>query len=297
MGRRGRRSRRGAVVPRGKTRNSRESLSSPRRASLRTAVRDPTVKESLSSLFVLPRAGAAGVAATARPPVAAAAPERRGWSCLPFPPESLAELAFTFESVGAASARGPRDGAEALAAGVLVCQQRFRRRPKPELVMVDDGESLTILDTRDREEQIALTGWSGSRSCSPTRALLARSCWPSWRRSIPRRRSRGRSRGSCDGAWSSRSTAESAGWCSSRRSRIWQGMRRSRAATWIAGSGGRAMLRPSRARRDDPRGRSLWSSADDARRIKSAVAAVDRGRSGTIGPGGACRPRATGGES
>ena len=31
-------------------------------------VRGPTVKESLSSLFVLPRAGAAGVAAAARAP-------------------------------------------------------------------------------------------------------------------------------------------------------------------------------------------------------------------------------------
>ena len=77
---------------------------------------------------------------------------------LPLPPESVAELAFTFESVRAASARGPRDGAEALAAGVLVWQQRFRRQPKPGLVMVDDGESLTILDTRDREEHIALFG-------------------------------------------------------------------------------------------------------------------------------------------
>ena len=77
---------------------------------------------------------------------------------LPLPPESLAELAFTFESVRAASAHGPRDGAEALAAGVLVWQQRFRRQPKPGLVMVDDGESLSVLDTRDREEHIALTG-------------------------------------------------------------------------------------------------------------------------------------------
>ena len=83
MGRRSRRSRRGGVVPRGKIRNSGESLSSPRRASLRTAVRDPTVKESLSSLFVLPRAGVVGVAAAARAPVAAAAPERRGWSSPP----------------------------------------------------------------------------------------------------------------------------------------------------------------------------------------------------------------------
>ena len=40
-------------------------LSSPRRASLRTAAGDPTVKESLSSLFVLPRAGIAGAAAAA----------------------------------------------------------------------------------------------------------------------------------------------------------------------------------------------------------------------------------------
>ena len=34
----------------------------------------------MSSLFVLPRAGVVGVAAAARAPVAAAAPERRGWS-------------------------------------------------------------------------------------------------------------------------------------------------------------------------------------------------------------------------
>ena len=64
MARRSRRSRRGAVVPRAKIRNSRESLSSPRRASLQTADRGPP---SLSSLFVLPRARAAGVAAPARP--------------------------------------------------------------------------------------------------------------------------------------------------------------------------------------------------------------------------------------
>ena len=61
-----RRVRRGGVVLRGKIRNPGESLSSLRQPSLRTAVRDPTVKESLSSLFALPRAGADGVAAAAR---------------------------------------------------------------------------------------------------------------------------------------------------------------------------------------------------------------------------------------
>ena len=61
-----RRVRRGGVVLRGKIRNPGESLSSLRQPSLRTAVRDPTVKESLSSLSALPRAGAAGVAAAAR---------------------------------------------------------------------------------------------------------------------------------------------------------------------------------------------------------------------------------------
>ena len=79
------------VVLRGKIRDSGESLSSPRQPSLRTAVRDPTVKESLSSLFVLPRAGAAAPAGRAwrercrlcthRAPICGSpAPERRGWS-------------------------------------------------------------------------------------------------------------------------------------------------------------------------------------------------------------------------
>ena len=58
---------------RGKIRNSGRSLSSPRQPSLRKAVRDATVKESLSSLFVLPRAG---VAAAARPPAGRACRER-----------------------------------------------------------------------------------------------------------------------------------------------------------------------------------------------------------------------------
>ena len=54
--RRARGSRRDRVVLRGKIRNSGRSLSSPRQPSLRRAVRDAKVKESLSSLFVLPRA-------------------------------------------------------------------------------------------------------------------------------------------------------------------------------------------------------------------------------------------------
>ena len=85
----------GRVVLRGKTRNVVESLSSRRQPSLRKAARDAIVKESLSSLFVLPRAAAARVATAGRPPVAPAgsatgrapagrpirgspAPERRG---------------------------------------------------------------------------------------------------------------------------------------------------------------------------------------------------------------------------
>jgi len=40
----------------------------PRQPSLRTAAGSATVKESLSSLFVLPRAEAAGVAAVAGTP-------------------------------------------------------------------------------------------------------------------------------------------------------------------------------------------------------------------------------------
>ena len=49
-------------------REFRRILIFPRQSSLRTAAGDPTVKESLSSLFVLPRAAAAGVAAAARRP-------------------------------------------------------------------------------------------------------------------------------------------------------------------------------------------------------------------------------------
>ena len=66
--------RRGSTV-----REDREFLSSLRRASLRRAVSDPTVKESLSSLFILPRARAAGAAGLVRGPAGRAA------GCVPPP--------------------------------------------------------------------------------------------------------------------------------------------------------------------------------------------------------------------
>ena len=73
MARHARRSRRGGVVLRGKIRIRRNSLSSLAEASLRRALRDAKVKESLCSLFALPRAAAgsaAGRASVGRPFVA-----------------------------------------------------------------------------------------------------------------------------------------------------------------------------------------------------------------------------------
>ena len=74
-------------VLRGKTRNP---CLPPQQASLRTAACDAKVRESLSSLFALPGAAAAGVGTNARavgcalagrPIRGSPAPERRGWSC------------------------------------------------------------------------------------------------------------------------------------------------------------------------------------------------------------------------
>ena len=61
---------------------------SPRQPSLRKAVRDTTVKESLSSPFALPRAAAAGVAAPAPAPAGRAARRARCRLCTRRAPHS-----------------------------------------------------------------------------------------------------------------------------------------------------------------------------------------------------------------
>ena len=149
MARRGRRSRRtrrirgsrrGGVVLRGKITNP---CLPPQRASLRTAVRERKVRESLSSPFALPRAAAAAPAAPAAPARARPPrPARNRWleSAFPlFPPGNRAcgRPCTTRRSRMRPSPPGQRRPAERCPPGGVVHIGKLRKCPFTILPMCD----------------------------------------------------------------------------------------------------------------------------------------------------------------